>query len=345
MSTPIQATRHSAYTQPTPAGGMLDESSGFLSGNSNEVELQDTLQNERVFSDLTPIYTSRAGHTRLFTARRFGKLYTLKCLKEDFLLSPLYKQALSKEFDIGLQLDHPHICRTIGMEEMGAMGQVIVMEHIDGETLEESMSRGTLTAELAEKVAHQLAEALDYMHSKQILHRDLKPSNVMLTYNGHNTKLIDFSLADSDGHCVLKMPAGTAHYIAPEITAKGYKPNMQADIYSFGVVLRDMAQASGNRHLAQCAWLCMRPNPDERPSSACEALTTRQSLTRPAPLTLALILCSIALAILALIGLQRRRAPREELVQPDGNEVSTTLPQPAPHTRAPLPTTGDTPTE
>ena len=327
-----------ALAQQEPREDTLPaDSSGFVQDIGQEASMRHGTPGEQAFSGLAPIYVSRHGHARLFEARRYGKLYTLKCLKEDFLLSAPYRQALAKEFDIGLQLDHPGICRTLGMEEVDTLGQAIVMEHIDGETLEARMSQGKLTAELADKVAHQLAEAIDYMHNKQILHRDLKPSNIMLTFNGNNTKLIDFSLSDSDGHCVLKMPAGTTRYMAPEITAKGYRPNMKADIYSFGMVLRDMAQAAGDRHLARCARLCTRQNPDERPESACEALAHRQSYLSTLLLPMALTLCCVTLAVLALLGIRHRQAGGQELLQPDGNEVSPTLVQPSPGTRGKQP--------
>ncbi len=269
MSTQDNGNTHMPTCPTQQDGTQSIDSSGFIRDIGQEAGMRAPLQDERAFTDLKPIYVSRHGHARLLTARRYGKLYTLKCLKEDFLLSTPYRQALDKEFDIGLQLDHPAICRTLGLEEVDTLGQAIVMEHIDGETLEACISQGKLTDELAEKVAHQLAEALDYMHSKQILHRDLKPANIMLTYNGHNTKLIDFSLSDSDGHCVLKMPAGTSHYMAPEITDKGYKANMKADIYSFGVVLRDMA-----RPPAAATWPTV-------PGSACDK-TPMSGPSRPA---------------------------------------------------------------
>lgn len=326
---------HSTHTPACPTqqdGTQPIDSSGFIHDIGLEAGMRNAPQDEHTLTDLKSIYVSRHGHARLFTARRYGKLFTLKCLKEDFLFSPPYRQALNKEFEIGMQLDHPAICRTLGIEEVPTLGQTIVMEHIDGETLETCISQGRLTGELAEKVAHQLAEALDYMHSKQILHRDLKPANIMLTFNGHNTKLIDFSLSDSDEHCVLKMPAGTSHYMAPEITTEGYKANMKADIYSFGVVLRDMAQATGNSHLAHCARLCMRQNPDERPESACEALAHKPSPLLPLLLPLALTLCCVILAVLAILGIQHRQSAKPELLQPDGNEVSPTLVQPAPAT-------------
>ena len=315
--------------QPTPTAALADEPSGFVGDIEQEMDSQTALRSENSFSDLTPIYVSHSGHARLFSARRYGKLHTLKCLKEDFLLSPTYRQALAKEFDIGIQLDHPYICRTISKEEVEGLGTTIVMEHIDGETLDDCIKHGHLTSELAEKVARQLAEALDYMHSKQILHRDLKPSNIMITFNGHHTKLIDFSLSDSDNHCVLKMPAGTTNYIAPEVTKEGYRPNMKADIYSFGVVLKQMAEVCRNSHLGHCAQLCMHTDPEKRPSSACEALASKPNILRPLLLPLALTLCCLLLAALVVISLLQPKAPQGEFLQPDGNEVSPTLPLPA----------------
>lgn len=298
--------------QPTPTAALADEPSGFVGDIEQEMDSQNALRSENSFSDLTPIYVSHSGHARLFSARRYGKLHTLKCLKEDFLLSPTYRQALAKEFDIGIQLDHPYICRTISKEEVEGLGTTIVMEHIDGETLDDCIKHGHLTSELAEKVARQLAEALDYMHSKQILHRDLKPSNIMVTFNGHHTKLIDFSLSDSDNHCVLKMPAGTTNYIAPEVTKEGYRPNMKADIYSFGVVLKQMAEVCRNSHLAHCAQLCMHTDPEKRPSSACEALASKPNILRPLLLPLALTLCCLLLAALVVISLLQPKAPHPQ---------------------------------
>ena len=68
----------------------------------------------------------------------------------------------------------------------------------------------------------------------------------MITHNGHNTKLIDFSLSDSDYFNVLKCPAGSSGYIAPEQLQPDAKPDIKADIYSFGMVVRDMARLTGD---------------------------------------------------------------------------------------------------
>ena len=106
--------------------------------------------------------------------------------------------ALNKELEIGLQFEHTNICRTIGMEEVDELGPVIILEYIDGETLESFMSKGLLTQQKERKIFAQIKDVLQYIHNKQTIHRDLKPSNIMVTHNGLNIKLIDFSLSDND---------------------------------------------------------------------------------------------------------------------------------------------------
>lgn len=219
------------------------------------------------FSDIRECYVSKSGYTRLFRARRFGKTYILKCLKKDYLYTSLYRMALNKEFEIGLQLEHGSICRTIGLEEVNELGPTIVLEYIDGETLESFMRKGVLTKPLARKFMSQLADALDYMHNKQTIHRDLKPSNIMVTHKGLNIKLIDFSLSDNDTFNVLKAPGGTSGYIAPELFLPNAKSDIRCDIYSFGVLMCSMAEATGDRAMMKTGRLCMNHDVERRPQT------------------------------------------------------------------------------
>ena len=219
------------------------------------------------FSDIHECYVSASGHTRLFCATKYGKRYILKCLKPDFFYTPVYRQALTKEFEIGLQLEHPYICRTIGLEQLDDLGATIVMEYIDGDTLQKIIEQKKLSTSLAHKITSQLMEALEYMHNKQIIHRDLKPSNIMITHNGQNVKLIDFGLSDSDSFCILKIPAGTSGYIAPEQLLPNAKSEPAADIYSLGKVIMDMAQATDDKQLKKMAEICMRRDTNCRPQN------------------------------------------------------------------------------
>ena len=77
-----------------------------------------------------------------------------------------------------------------------------------------------------------------------MLYRDLKPENILVTRNGENIKLIDFGLADTDGHAVLKQPAGTPRYMSPEQKVKA-EADARNDIYSLGIIMEQMGKKSG----------------------------------------------------------------------------------------------------
>ena len=277
------------------------------------------------FADITELYVSNSGHARLFTATRYGKKYILKCLKEDYLYVPTYRTALAKEFEIGLQLDHDNVRRTVCMETIQGLGDVIIMEYVDGCTLKSLIDNGRLTKPLARKVASQLASALDYMHGKQIVHRDLKPSNIMLTYNGMNVKLIDFSLSDSDAFNILKNPAGTSGYIAPEQFNPEAKADAKADVYSFGKVLMDMANITGDKLMKRAAVTCARRNAAERPDSVAAVISgqgnsSKQRITLIVMVCVAVLLCAV-IAVMVYNRALSADGKENNTFVPDGNQA------------------------
>ena len=229
------------------------------------------------FTGLEEVYVSASGYARLFRCRRYSRLHILKALKPEYVDNPFYEQALRKEFDMGYGLEHPHICRTLGWETVPGVGHCVVLEYIDGVTLREFMESGRLTGGLARKFVGELCDALGYLHGKQVLHRDLKPENILITHNGLNVKLIDFGLSDSDDYDVLKLPAGTRHYLAPEVLKPGQTVDGRADIYSLGVVVGEMAEQTHDKRLAALSRKCTRRNPQERYPSA---LKVAQALRR-----------------------------------------------------------------
>lgn len=241
-----------------------DVSSGFIH--------VDTQSGELSFSNLSEIYVSFSGYARLFRCQRYNRLHILKALKPSYIGNPFYEQALRKEFDIGYQLEHPHICRALGWETLPELGHCIVLEYIDGATLRELMAQGRLTAALARKLIAELCDALNYLHGKQVVHRDLKPENILVTHNGSNIKLIDFGLSDSDDYEVLKMPAGTRYYLAPEALKPGQLPDLRADIYSLGILTGEMAELLKDKKLAALSRKCTRRKPEDRYPSAPEVV-------------------------------------------------------------------------
>ncbi len=149
-------------------------------------------------------------------------------------------------------LNHPHIC---ALYDIGRENSVdfLVMEYLEGESLEARLRRGPLPLEEALRIAIQIASALDAAHRKGVVHRDLKPGNVMLTRSG--AKLLDFGLAKMTGPVISEIDTigptvtapitakgtilGTFQYMSPE-QLEGKETDARSDIFSFGAMLYEM---------------------------------------------------------------------------------------------------------
>lgn len=199
----------------------IEPTSGFLKPS-------DFVVNSN-FTEFVSIPTG--GYCLLTRAKRNGRWWMLKGLKEPYRQDSVYRLMLQKEFDIMNQLQHPMIVSVYSLEEVSGLGLCIVMEWIDGITLKEWLLQKEHTQEQYRHVADMLLDALAYIHSRQTQHRDLKPSNILITHNGQYLKLIDFGLSDTDSHAILKAPAGTEGYLAPD---------GPSDIYSLGCILREL---------------------------------------------------------------------------------------------------------
>ena len=195
---------------------------------SGFVKPDDILRTDR-FTDFSPV--SSNGFSLLVRAKRHGRWWLLKGLKEQYRQDTVYQVLLQKEYEIASQLQHPMIVSVFSLEEVEGLGLCIVMEWIEGLTLKEWLVQGKHSRKQRRHVADMLLEALAYVQSRQTQHRDLKPSNIMLTHDGQHLKLIDFGLSDTDSHAILKADAGTEGYMAPEGAS---------DIYSLGCILREM---------------------------------------------------------------------------------------------------------
>lgn len=223
---------------------------------------EDTAGQDSPYLEL--IHSSEGGFCELYRINVHGRFRVLKCLKTEYRGNAIYEGLLRKEFEIGFALDHPNICQYYSFRHSDALGNCIEMEWIDGRKLEELNAREHPSPAESDAIIDQICDALTYIHSKQVLHKDLKPSNILVTHMGNVVKLIDFGLSDSSGHSVLKIPAGTAIYTAPEVL-KGACADIRSEIYSLGLVIASL----GPRHRLVVR-KCCEPRPGRRYTSVTE---------------------------------------------------------------------------
>ena len=206
----------------------------------------------RQFTDVTILNTSEVNIVA--KAKRYGRWWLLKGLNKQVANETAYIQRLRKELELLMQLEHPFVVSTVGLEMVEDLGNCIVMEYVEGTTLKEWL-REKHTCKDRKRIAIQLGEAVDYIHTKGIVHRDLKPENIIITKNGNNVKLTDFGLADSCSYAILKQPAGTPQYMSPEQMQTAVA-DVRNDIYSLGIVYSEMNLGYGFKHIIH---RCLKP--------------------------------------------------------------------------------------
>jgi hypothetical protein len=213
------------------------------------------------FSGHEPLPTrSRQAGNVLYRARRWGRYYVLKGLAPEHRDDPSCREFLSKEYQIGVQLDHPHIVRVNSLEEDLKAGLCIVMEYVDGLNLDEWLATKP-TAAARKRIFRQILDAIVYCHDRQIWHLDLKPSNILITKDGMTAKIIDFGLSDNSGFA-FRQTGGTRKYAAPEQLA-GETADHRSDIYALGGLLKRMFPHRYGRAVRHA----QRPDPGKRPQS------------------------------------------------------------------------------
>ena len=239
------------------------------------------------------------GFNRLFRAKRYGKWFVLKGLKQEYSSNPFYRKLLDKEFELGMMLSHSNIVTIYGREYDAVLGDCIVMEYVDGMTLTDFLDTKP-SADAVRKVVGEILSAMSYFHGLQVVHRDIKPSNILITRNGSNVKIIDFGFSDTDSHAILKQPAGTARYAAPEQYDENVAIDCRADIYSFGMVLKDIVFATKISGYNSIIHKCTQHDREKRYANAAEILKAIASSRRlrfwtPIGIAFIVIVCAVVL--------------------------------------------------
>lgn len=255
-------------------------------------------------SEMELVHSSVFGYSILYRADRDGRFRIFKCLKPEFRGEPLHERLLRKEFEIGYSLRHPHLVEYYSYLNLPGYGNAIEMEWVDGCPLDQA----SLSPEEAGTLADQLCDALSYLHSKGVVHRDLKPSNLLVTFAGKQLKVIDFGYADTEAHSILKQPAGTVSYAAPEVLA-GESGDSRSDLYSVGKVLAGLPGIP-QRVIRRCC----QADPARRYSSVNELRKALQSARWGWWLVTGLALALLALAIWTVLLPAESDGPVEKQV-------------------------------
>ena len=174
---------------------------------------------------------------------KLDRFVALKFLPAPLAASEQDKARFIQEAKSAAALNHPNVCSIIDIQEhddpQGGKQMFIVMEFVDGQTLQEKKS--SITQKQAIDYAIQIAEGLAAAHEKGIVHRDIKPENIMIRKDGI-VQVMDFGLAKLVGVSRLTKQGatvGTLGYMSPE-QVQGQETDHRSDIFSFGVLLYEM---------------------------------------------------------------------------------------------------------
>ena len=170
------------------------------------------------------------------TGKDGGKDILTIGLKEAFRSKPNYQRYMRQEYEHGKDLDSNYIFKFISINENSSSGIDVVTEWEDSRSLAEWINEGHSDDE-KKKIFRQVANAISYMHSKGMVHGGLNASNIFITRKNDDVKLLTFRVRYTD---IMKQPQECLKYVAPEAKDGTVGLDVRADIYSLGMLLKDL---------------------------------------------------------------------------------------------------------
>lgn len=171
------------------------------------------------------------------TATDGGQSTLIIALKQSYRDKPQYMRYLRHEYEKNKDLDNPGIFHVKELKEIEGCGLAIVTEWEACRSLAQWLKEADHSDDEKKRIVRQVADALSYMHAQGIIHGALNSQNIFITSKGDNVKLLTVHQRYAD---ILKQPNETLKYLAPEAKDGTVGLNERADIYSLGVMLKEM---------------------------------------------------------------------------------------------------------
>lgn len=185
-------------------------------------------------TDLQEMKTT--GIHRLAIGKDGGQEVLLIALKEAYLNKPQYQKSLKREYDRCHELDHAHLMKYLAFKDIEGFGPCIELEWTPSRSLLDYMGEGHNEDE-KKRVVEQVADALDYLHQNGRVHGALDPAYVFVDNKTDDVKVLNFRMRYADS---MNVPNSSLRYLAPEAKDGTVMLDARADIYSLGVLVKDM---------------------------------------------------------------------------------------------------------
>lgn len=250
-------------------------------------------------------------HTKLYCASKQGKYFIIKTTKDN---SEHQRRMLRREYELSKGCSHPHIVNTITFESHLPVGEGIIMEYIEGRTLQQYLDEKPSKGE-RRRVFDELLSAVAYIHRRGIIHNDIKPTNILISYTDNSLKLIDFGLADNDAEFVMQRMGCTPRYASPELRERTTNIDARSDIYSIGVI---MGELLGSSYISR---RCMSNDPERRYANISALRTAYHAIINIKRVAIAIFV--VAMLVAATIHISKPEEPKvKDVTEPKVKDVT-----------------------
>ena len=266
--------------------------------------------NSNEYADLRPLYASRYGNSRIFTANNHGKKVIVKALKAECANDAACKASLRQEYETTSMLDNKYIRKALDFTNIEGLGDCIIFEYVDGKSLAEHVRVGTLSEKQVKSILTEVCDGLNFLHRNGLVHCNLNPENVMVSANDGHVKLIDIGVPETKQDADRELLIKEMEFVAPEII-KGEDFDSRADIYSIGKIMEFIGERNISKQFHAAATHCTQFSKEQRFDTISDV---RSAISKGHSFVKIIILVVVAaiVAALAIIYVPKIRANVEK---------------------------------